>query len=54
MKITKILPKSFAIGWQEYDLTKVEGMLQYHKMMVAAFEQRVSEGRQELERLRRK
>ncbi len=54
MKITKILPKPFAIGWQEYDLNKVEALLQYHKTIVQNLEQRLGEGQEELQRLRRK
>ncbi len=54
MKITKILPKPFAIGWQEYDLNKVEALLQYHKTIVYNLEQRLGEGKEELQRLRRK
>ncbi len=54
MKITKILPKPFAIGWQEYDLNKVEALLQYHKTIVYNLEQRFGEGKEELQRLRRK
>ncbi len=54
MKITKILPKPFAIGWQEYDLNKVEVLLQYHKTIVQNLDQRLGEGQEELERLRRK
>ncbi len=53
MKITKILPKPFAIGWQEYDLNKVEALLQYHKTIVQNLEQRLGEGKEELQRLRR-
>ncbi len=54
MKITKILPKPFAIGWQEYDLNKVEALLQYHKTIVQNLEQRLGEGKEELQRLRGK
>ena len=54
MKITKILPKPFAIGWQEYDLNKVEALLQYHKTIVQNLEQRLGEGKEELQRLGRK
>ena len=54
MKITKILPKPFAIGWQEYDLNKVEALLQYHKTIVQNLEQRLGEGKEELQILRRK
>ena len=53
MKITRILPKPLAIGFQEYDLNKAEGYLKYHSVMVRVFEERVAQGRTELERLRR-
>ena len=53
MKITRILPKPFAIGFQEYDLRKSEGELEYHQVYVRVLEERVAEGRQELERLKR-
>ena len=53
MKITRILPKLLAIGFQECDLNKVEGYLKYHSEMVRVFEERVVQGRTELERLRR-
>ena len=52
MKITRILPKLLAIGFQEYDLNKAEGYLKYHSVMVRVFEERVQDGRQELQRLR--
>ncbi len=52
MKITKILPKFLAKSYQEEDLRRAEIQLQYHKAMVRVFEQRVTEGREELERLR--
>ena len=52
MKITRILPKSFAIGYQECDLNKAEGSLEYHRAMVRVFEERVQNGRRELQRLR--
>jgi hypothetical protein len=54
MKITKILPKSFAIGWQEYDLNKVESLLEYHRTIVQNLEYRLAKGQEELQRLRRK
>ncbi len=54
MKITKILPKFLAKSYQEEDLRRAEIQLQYHKGMARVFEQRVTEGREELERLRRK
>ena len=52
MKLTRILPKSLAIGFQEYDLNKAEGYLKYHSAMVRVFEERVQNGRKELRRLR--
>jgi len=52
MKITRILPKFFAKSYQEEDLRRAEIHLQYHRGMVRVFEQRVTEGRGELERLR--
>ena len=54
MKLTKILPKFLAKSYQEEDLRRAEIHLQYHKGMVRVFEERIAEGRAELERLRRK
>jgi len=53
MKITRILPKPFAKSYQEYDLRKSESGLEYHQVYVRVLEERVREGREELERLRR-
>ena len=53
MKLTRILPKFLAKSYQEEDLRRAEIQLQYHKVMVRVFENRVSEGKEELERLRR-
>ena len=52
MKITRILPKFLAKSYQEEDLRRAEIQLQYHKAMVRVFENRVSEGKEELERLK--
>lgn len=52
MKITRILPKFLAKTYQEEDLRRAEIQLQYHKGMIRVFEQRVVEGREELDRLR--
>ena len=52
MKITKILPRPFAIGFQEFDLNKSEGYLKYHRIMVQVFEERVRDGKNELHRLK--
>jgi len=52
MKITRILPKSIAIGYQEYDLRKVDSLLEYHRGMVRVLEERSREGHEELRRLK--
>ena len=52
MKITRILPKSLAIGYQEYDLRKVDSYLEYHRGMARVFEERSREGHEELRRLK--
>ena len=54
MKLTRILPKFLAKSYQEEDLRRVEIELQYHRGMVQGLEERVQEGKAELERLRRK
>lgn len=51
MKITKILPRFLAKPYQQEDLRRAEIHLAYHKGMVRVFEQRVAEGKEELERL---
>ncbi|EIJ65029.1 hypothetical protein BD31_I0773 [Candidatus Nitrosopumilus salaria BD31] len=51
MKITKILPKFLAKSYQEEDLRRAEIQLAYYRGMVRVFENRVAEGREELERL---
>jgi len=53
MKITRILPKFLAKTYQEEDLRRAETHLEYHRGLVRFFEDRVAEGRAELERLRR-
>jgi len=53
MKITRILPKFLAKTYQEEDLRRAEISLQYHRGMVRVFEERVTEGRIELERLKK-
>jgi len=52
MKITRILPKFLAKKYQEEDLRRAETYLEYHKMMVRSFEARITEGYDELTRLR--
>lgn len=51
MKITKILPKSLAKVYQEWDLNRAEAYLEYHEAMARVFRERVEEGRAELRRL---
>lgn len=51
MKITRILPKFLAKSYQEEDLRRAEMHLQYHKAMVRVFEERVAEGKEELQKL---
>jgi len=54
MKITRILPKPLAIYYQEYDLNKVDGLLEYYRRMVLVLEEHSLEGHVELERLKEK
>ena len=51
MKITRILPKFLAKAYQEEDLRRAEIHLSYHQGMTRVLEERVAEGRAELERL---
>ena len=53
MKLTRILPKKLAIGWQEYDLNKVRSKLQYYRTLVRVYEELESEGEDEMRRLQR-
>ena len=52
MKLTRILPKFLAKTYQEEDLRRAEINLQYHRELVRFLEERVAEGRTELDRLR--
>ena len=54
MKLTRILPKFLAKTYQAEDLRRAEISLQYYRGMVSNLEQRVAEGRFELERLGKK
>jgi len=54
MKITKILPKPLAIAYQENDLNRTDGQLEYHRAMVRVLEMRSQEGHAELSRLEEK
>ena len=52
MKLTRILPEKFAIGWQEYDLARTDDQLEYHRSMAKVFEKMSEEGHSELRRLK--
>jgi len=52
MKITKILPRNLAIGYQEYDLSKTDSKLEYYRAWVRVLEERSQEGHEELHRLK--
>ena len=52
MKITGILTKKIAIGWQEHDLARTDGKLLYHKTMVRVLEEISDHGHAELRRLK--
>lgn len=54
MKITRVFPKFISRTYQEEDLRRAKIHLQYHRGMVRLFEQRITEGQAELERLMRK
>ena len=54
MKITKILPKPLAIAYQEYDLNRTDGKLEYYRAMVRVLETLSEEGHAELYRLKEK
>jgi len=51
MKLTRILPKFLAKPYRQEDLRRAEIHLRYHQGMVRVLEERVAEGREELERL---
>ena len=52
MKITRLLPKKLAKGWQEYDLNRTRNQLEYHRAMVRVLEEMEIEGSEELHRLK--
>ncbi len=52
MKVTRILPKKLAIGWQESDLARTDGELEHHKTMVRVLEEMSDQGHAELRRLK--
>ena len=52
MKITRLLPKSLAISFQEHSIHKNETELEYYRIRVSILEQLIQEGYDELTRLR--
>jgi len=52
MKITRILPTNLAIGWQEYDLARTDGELEYLKAKLRVLEEISDQGHAELRRLK--
>jgi len=52
MKITRMLPKPLAIAYQEYDLNRTDGQLEYYQAMVRVLAQRSQEGHEELHLLK--
>jgi len=52
MKVTKLLPRKLAIGWQEYDLSRTDDKLEYHRAIVSALEEMSNDGHAELRRLK--
>ncbi len=53
MKITRILPRSLAISFQEHNIHRNEAELEYYRARVFTLEALIQEGYEELERLRR-
>jgi len=52
MKITRILPKSLAIMYQEHDMRRADRELAYHIVMVRMLKELSEEGHSELRRLK--
>lgn len=52
MKVTRLLPRPLAIAYQENDLKRVDGRLEYFRSMVRLYERLSREGHDELGRLR--
>ena len=52
MKLTRILPRKLAISWQEYDLNRTDGYLEYYEDLSKIYRQASEEGHAELERLK--
>ncbi len=52
MKVTRILPRKLAIGWQEYNLARTDGELEYLKAKAQVLEEISEQGHTELRRLK--
>jgi len=52
MKVTKLLPRKLAITWQEYDLARTDGQLEYLRAKVSVLDEMSNEGHAELRRLK--
>ena len=52
MKITRLLPRSLAISFQEHSIEKYETELEYYRNRVFVLEQLIQEGYDELIQLR--
>ena len=51
-KVTRILPRKLAIGWQEFDLVKTDSKLEYYRGMTRVLEKMSEEGHDELRHLK--
>jgi len=54
LKITRLLPRSFAIEFQKHDIHRNETELEYYRARVFTLEELIQEGYQELNRLEQK
>ena len=52
MKITRLLPRSLAISFQEHNIHRNETELEYYRIRVSTLEALLQEGYDELARLR--
>jgi len=52
MKLTRILPRPFAMAYQEWDLGRAEQEYEYHQAVADVLRERVQEGKEELARLK--
>jgi len=52
MKITRLLPRSLAISFQEHSIHRNETELEYYRVRVSVLEELIQDGYDELARLR--